>query len=81
MGLLLAIVGAWFRAKDNMLVFNTIPIVCVKGPNRGEDEADVGVVDVGTVSSIIDSLLSRDNNSLAFARVVLVVLSTSLLYG
>jgi len=82
-GLLLEIADGWFKPKDNMFVFNTIPIVCVKGPNRGEEEDEVGAVDAELASDcvVLESLLSRDNNCLAFALVVLVVLGTSMLYG
>lgn len=60
------------NANDDTFVFNTIPNVCVRGPDRD------GPVKTGVT---LDSLFSRDNNSLAFALVVLVVLGVSLLYS
>ena len=78
-GLLPAIADAWFKPNDRTFVFNTIPIVCPKGPNRGE----VGAVNAEVASAcvVLESLFSRDNNSLAFALVVLVVLGISMLCG
>lgn len=53
--LLPAIAGAWFKANDNILVFNTTPIVCVRGPNRGEVRGvNAGVATACVVFCIVD---------------------------